>query len=89
MAGCLTKDANCKQNDSYARCFDANFEQQEKCARCFPQALPSKQNDSCKDCFDANFENKKKRVAHGDSDKLKLPNNTGQFEAKQQLRSVI
>ena len=31
----------------------------------------------------------KKRVAYGVSDKLQLHNNTGQFEAKQQLRSVI
>ena len=32
----VIKDANSKQNDSCAECFDANFEQMEKCARCFP-----------------------------------------------------
>ena len=60
LSGCLTKDANSKQNDSCAECFDANFEQQDICARCFPQALLSKQNDSCAECFDANFKAKRK-----------------------------
>ena len=124
LSGCLTKDANSKQNDSCAECFDANFEQREKCARCFPQALPSKQNDSCAECFDANFQQKESctrsfsqalafkqygpilrkttvaqsvltpvlsnsKNAHGVFPKLYLRNNTGQFEVKRHLRSVI
>ena len=47
----------------------------------------SKQNDSCAECFDANLT--KKRAAHGVSQKHQLSNNTGQFEGKRQLRSVI
>ena len=47
----------------------------------------SKQNDSCTECFDANLT--KKRAAHGVSHKHQLLNNTGQFKAKRQLRSVI
>ena len=47
----------------------------------------SKQNDSCAECFDANLT--KKRAAHGVSHKHQLSNNTGQFEGKRQLRSVI
>ena len=35
----LTKVGNFEQNDSWAKCFDVNFEQQDSCARGFGQDL--------------------------------------------------
>ena len=90
----LTKVTNFKHNDSCAECFDANFEQQECCARCFEQLLAFEQKWSI---------SKEKTVAqsvstpissnrtvwHGVLHMLYLPNNTGQFKAKEQLPRVF
>ena len=68
LAGCLTKDANCKQDDSYARCFDANFEQQKNAHNVFLKLyLPSKMTVAKSLLTPISS---KKRVAHRVSDKL-------------------
>ena len=90
----LTEHAKFKQIHSCAECIEANLEQQECCARCFGQMLAFQRK--------CPISNKKtvaqsvltpissnRTVAHGVSQKLYLPNNTGHFEAKRQLRRVI
>ena len=77
--------AHFKQNDSCALWLGANFEQKDNCARCFPQTLPSKQNDSSAVSFGAISSNRK--VLHSVFHRYGLPNSTGQFQAKRQLRS--
>ena len=78
--GLLTIRANLKQKDACAECFDANYQQQNNCARCFKQVLAFKQKSPI-------FINR--TVAHAVFYMLWLCNNTGQFKAKRQLRSVI
>ena len=45
----LLKDANFKQNQSCAECFDANFKQQYSCAECLTQVLSKTANRSSLD----------------------------------------
>ena len=76
--GFLRIRANLRENDSCAECFDANFKQQDNCARCFAQVLAFQQKIPILI---------NRTVAHAVSHRLYFPNNTGQFEAKRQLRS--
>ena len=78
----LTKDANSKQNDTCAECFDANFEPKESCARSFSQALASWQygpiwsKTTVPQC-DLGPISSNRKVVHGVFHRLWLPNNTG------------
>ena len=76
----LTIRPHLRQNDSCAECYCANYEQQDNCARCFAQVLDSSQ----KALILIN-----RSVAHAVSHMLQPPNNTGLFQGKRQLCSVI
>ena len=77
--------AHFKQNDSCALWFGANVEPKDNCAQCFPQVLSFKQIDTCAVWFGAISSNRK--VLHSVFHLFWLPNNTGHFQAKRQLRS--
>ena len=90
----LTKVTNFKHNDSFAECFDSNFQQQGCCARCLGQPLALKQKGPIlnKKTVAQGFLtpiSSNRTVAHGVLNKFLLFNKSRQFQEKRKLRRVF